>query len=205
VLTAPNATVTLDNPVSLAGVTFQNSNQYILAGPSALTLTGSATIDVSGTHQITADIAGTAGLNKTNGGTLVLADAKSYTGTTSVSGGTLSLNNLDAIDNSASGVLNTSGTGTVLLSTGATGTLAAQLTGNGVVNLDDALEPADTVTISRSNSSFSGLIRVDDGTLVVAHNDALGAGGTVATRTTLDDDSTADGPRLPAGRHNDRQ
>lgn len=185
------ATVTLDSPVSLNGVTFQSSNQYILAGPNALTLTGSATISVAGTHQITADIAGTAGLTKTNAGTLVLAAPKSYTGTTNVQEGTLLLNDLDAIDNQASGMLNTAAAGTVLLSTGATGTLAAQLTGNGLVNLDDALEPTDTVTINRSNSSFSGLIRVDDGTLVVSHNDALGVGGTVATRTTLDDNSTA--------------
>jgi autotransporter-associated beta strand protein len=192
-LTSANApaTVTLDSPASVTGVKFQNSNQYILAGPSALTLTGSATVAVSGTHQIIADIAGTVGLNKTETGTLVLAAAKSYTGTTSVQAGTLLLNNLDAIDNQASGVLNTSATGTVLLSTGATGTLAAQLTGNGIITTDDALEPADTITIARSNSTFSGLIRIDDGTLAVSHNDALGSGGTVASRTTLDDDSTA--------------
>jgi autotransporter-associated beta strand protein len=192
-LTAANApaTVTLDSPVSLNGVTFQNSNQYILSGPSGLTLTGAATVSVGGTHQITADIVGTAGLTKTNTGTLVLAAAKSYTGTTNVQEGTLLLNDLNAIDNQASGTLNTAAAGTVLLSTGATGTLAAQITGNGLVNLDDALEPTDMVTINRSNSTFSGLIRVDDGTLVVSHNEALGVGGTAATRTTLDDNSTA--------------
>ena len=47
------------------------------------------------------------------------------------------------------------------------------------------------MTFSNNNSGFSGLIRVDGGTLVVANSSALGDGGTPANRTALDDDSTS--------------
>ena len=109
ILTEPNApaTVTLDSPVSLNSVQFENSNQYILAGPSAVTLTGDREVSAGGTHRISADIAGTVGLVKTGLGTLVLENANSYTGSTDVQAGTLLLNSLDAIDNQASSTLNT--------------------------------------------------------------------------------------------------
>jgi len=200
VLTEPNApaTVTIDNPVSLNSISFQNANQYILEGPSAVTLSGDREISVAGAHQISADIAGTSGLAKTNGGSLVLNGAKSYTGNTNIESGTLQINHLDAVDNQASSSINVDAAGTLLISAGASGTLAAELTGAGIVNLDDTLESTDTVTLSNSNTSFEGLIRVDAGTLVVANNSALGVGGGTGNRTTLDDDSTAK-VALPGG------
>lgn len=200
ILTEPNApaTVTIDSPISLNSVTFANSNRYILAGPETLTLAGDSTISATAIHEIAAEIAGNSGLVKTNGGTLVLPNANSYTGTTDVQVGTLDINNLDAIDNQVSGTVNIESTGTLLISAGASGSLDAQLTGSGLVNLADSLEPTDTIIVSGSNSTFSGLIRVDDGTLVVANNNALGAGGSPSNRTTLDDDSTAK-VALPGG------
>jgi fibronectin-binding autotransporter adhesin len=195
------ATVTLDSPVSLNSVSFQSSNQYILAGPSALTLTGDHRIAVgAGTHQITANIAGTAGLVKTGTGTLVLAAAKGYTGATDVQAGTLELNNLDAIDNQASGTLNIGAApATVLLGVGATGTLAAQLTGTGQLTLGADLAPAGVVTISRSNAAFDGVVRVDGGTLTVANNDALGLGSINANRTIVAGNISTAKASLPGG------
>jgi autotransporter-associated beta strand protein len=189
VLTAENApaTITLDSSVSLTGVSFQNPNQYILAGPGTLTLTGAREVAVgAGAHQITANVAGTAGIVKSGSGTLVLPNAKSYTGTSDVQAGTLLLNNLDAIDNQASGTLNVETGGTVNLGTGATGTLAAQLTGSGVVRMLAELAPANTVTIARSNASFSGAMLVESGTLQVTHSDALGSGAITASRTEIE-------------------
>jgi autotransporter-associated beta strand protein len=181
------ATVTLDSSVSLNSVSFQNPNQYILAGSGTLTLTGEHEIAVgAGSHQITANIAGTLGLAKTGTGTLVLNAAKGYTGATDVQAGTLQLNHLDAIDNQASGVLNISGVqANVLLGAGATGTVAAELTGAGQLTLGADLGPADIVTINRSNANFNGVVRIDDGILVVANSSALGAGGGTLTRTVV--------------------
>lgn len=181
------ATVTLDNSVSLSGVSFQNPNQYILAGPGTLTLTGSREVTVGGgSHQITANIVGTAGIVKTGIGTLILPNAKDYTGATDVQGGVLLLNNLGAIDNQASGVLNISTTTAIArLGVGATGTLASELTGVGQLNLSADLAPTDTVTISRSNAAFDGTIRVDGGTLAVANSNALGLGGLTANPTVV--------------------
>jgi autotransporter-associated beta strand protein len=142
-------------------------------------LTGAHEISASsGAHLITANIAGAAGLVKTGSGTLILPNAKSYTGGTDIQAGTLVLNSLDAIDNQATSALNiASEASTVLVSAGAAGTLAAELTGIGLLNLTGDLEPADTITLNRSNASFNGVIRVDGGTLQVAHSNALGVGG----------------------------
>lgn len=189
------ATVTLDSAVSLNSVIFNNENTYILDGPQALTLTGDArvTTTVGGeSHEIRADIAGTAGLEKTGPGNLVLIGAKSYTGTTDVLEGTLRIDDLGAIDNQASGALNIGAGATVLLNAGATGTLAAQLTGESTVEGGDAtltinnnFSPSDTVTINRSNAGFGGVIRVNGGTLAVGNNNALGDGGESNDRTVV--------------------
>jgi fibronectin-binding autotransporter adhesin len=203
VLEAANApaTITLDSPASLNRVSFQSTNQYILAGPSTLTLTGDHEVAVgAGTHQITANIAGTAGLVKTGLGVLVLDAAKSYTGATAVQAGTLQLNNLDAIDNQASSALNLSATtATVLLGAGATGTLAAELTGVGQLTLGATLAPAGVVTINRSNASFDGVVRIDGGTLAVSNSNALGLGGVTPNRTVVGGDISTGKVALSGG------
>jgi fibronectin-binding autotransporter adhesin len=201
VLQAANApaTITLDSSVALNSVSFQSPNQYILAGPGTLTLTGEREVAVgAGTHQITANIAGTAGLVKTGTGTLVLNAAKSYTGATDVQGGTLQLNHLDAIDNQASAALNIAAApATVLLGATATGTLAAELTGTGQLTLGADL--AGSVTINRANAAFDGVVRLDGGTLAVANSGALGIGGFTLNRTVVAGDVSTGKLALPGG------
>ena len=89
-LTGANApaAVTLDSPVSLNEVVFENISSYSLDGPSTLTLTGGATLNATeGTHFVTAQIAGTAGVTKTGNGIVVLTNgANSYTGNTTITG-----------------------------------------------------------------------------------------------------------------------
>lgn len=200
-LVSGDATVTIDSAISLNSVTFTNSNFYILDGPQALTLTGDAQVSTTlggESHEIRADIAGTAGLTKTGAGSLWLTGAKSYTGATDVQVGTLQIDSLDAIDNQASGVLNIEAGASVNLAAGATGTLAAQLTGGSTIAGGDAnlrltsgLGDADTVTISRSNAGFGGVIRVEGGTLAVGNSNALGDGGESNDRTVVQSGSTA--------------
>ncbi|MCA9239777.1 MAG: autotransporter-associated beta strand repeat-containing protein, partial [Planctomycetales bacterium] len=194
-----DAEVSLDSAPSLNSVTFNNAGfQYTLAGPNALTLVAAAQVSATaGTHQITADIAGSAGLTKLGGGTLSLVGAKAYTGETDVQEGTLLIDNLAAIDNQASGVLNIAAGATVTLDAGATGALAAQLTGASTVDSDATLTissnlgAADTVTINRSNAGFGGVVRVNGGTLAVGNSAALGDGVDSDDRTVVQAGSTA--------------
>ena len=69
-----------------------------------MTLTGSggdATVDTAGyTVTLAGSLSGPGGLNKTDSGTLVLGTANTYSGTTTVSGGALQLNDPGATQNS---------------------------------------------------------------------------------------------------------
>ncbi|MCO6045462.1 PEP-CTERM sorting domain-containing protein [Aeoliella sp. ICT_H6.2] len=100
VLTADNApaVVTLDSAVSIDRVTFNNGNDYILAGPEALTLTGGAEVRVvAGRHWLRAEVAGTNGLNATGVGELVLDAANSFSGGLSVNDANLAITHSGAI------------------------------------------------------------------------------------------------------------
>ncbi|TWT72835.1 Autotransporter-associated beta strand repeat protein [Posidoniimonas polymericola] len=202
-LTAANApaTVTLDSPLSLNSVTFQNPSQYILAGPEALTLAGDHEVSVgSGVHTISANVAGTAGLVKSGAGTLLLEGAKSYTGNTAIQGGTLRINNLESIDNQTSSVVNLeTEDATFAVSAGATGTLAAALTGIGRIQLDNDLEDADTVTINRANASYDGQAVVNGGKLAVGNSAALGIGGESFNSTLVDGGEASGSVALTGG------
>ena len=200
-LSMPNepATIALNVAPTLNSVEFNNANQYIVAGPSTLTLTGDreiSTILEDESHIITANIAGTSGVAKTGAGTLVFSGAKSYTGTTDIQAGTLNIDNLDAIDNQAAGSVNIAANGRLALLEGSNGTLAAQLAGadsgeNFSVVLDTGEQVNDVVTISRSNPGFGGSVQVRGGTLQVSNSTALGSGGGTGNRTVVERNSSA--------------
>ncbi|WP_231943761.1 PEP-CTERM sorting domain-containing protein [Aeoliella mucimassa] len=191
------AEVTLDSPVTLGNLSFNSSLQFELAGPAALTLTGDAEVHVNrDVHTISADVLGSTGVLKTGGGALVLDGAKGYTGQTTIQGGQVIINNLDAVDNQASGVVNISGGARLLLQTGASGVFATELTGEtsgdgeAIFQMDYTLLPEETVSINRSNPTFGGVIRVQGGTLAISNNGALGVGGTLAAETEIESNST---------------
>ncbi len=83
--------------------------------------------------QIDGQISGAGNLVKTDGGTLILTSANTYTGTTRVGGGVLQINNALALQNST---LNTSGSGVVTLSSVTTPTLGGL---SGSTNLASAI------------------------------------------------------------------
>ena len=102
---APNdVTVTLDSNRIIGNLAFNLSN-YVLDGGNTLTLDSAAIPSVSVasglTTSVSAGLAGTDGLDKTGAGTLVLSGVKSYTGGTTVTGGTLELSNTSTFDVSA--------------------------------------------------------------------------------------------------------
>ncbi len=100
---ASGATVTVDSSRIIGNLSFETSD-YTLAGTSALILDSSGTPVVSvatgKTAAISANVTGTRGIEKVGAGTLVLTGVKSYTGGTTVTAGTLELNNSSIYDQS---------------------------------------------------------------------------------------------------------
>jgi autotransporter-associated beta strand protein len=87
-------TVTLNVSPSIAGITLNGTNRYIIngSGSNSLTLVAPRTITVSaGTHEINAPIAGTAGLTKNGAGILQLGGSNTLVGNTAVNAGVLRL------------------------------------------------------------------------------------------------------------------
>jgi autotransporter-associated beta strand protein len=161
--------VTLGSAQSAAGVTFNFS--FVNIKSNTLTLTGAATVGVTnaGTYDtIVSIIAGTAGLTKSGGGTLVLSTAANiYSGGTTVSAGALQIG-----DNSTVGSENVAamGAGTVTVNTGGTLYLKPGSTGN-------------TYNITNSFTLNGGIVVCDDGAQHLGYGGAafaIGAnGGTV--------------------------
>ncbi len=198
VLTAPNApaVVTLDSPISLNEIRFADADQYQLAGPGTLTLTGAATVNVSaGTHVISATIDGTDGLNKTGGGALILSGTNTYTGDANVTAGALRAFSVGSITGDVDVAAGTSfgfqGDG---LGGGYDGIFSGVISGAGTV-VTSATLTTETVTFNTAHT-YAGTTTVAGGTLEVAPGGTLGtADGTVATRTivqgNLDDGTLA--------------
>jgi autotransporter-associated beta strand protein len=111
--------VTLSNPINAGGIAF-STNGYSITG-STLTLAGAAApvLNVStGTSTISSDVAGTNGLEKTGGGTLILSGTNNtYSGTTTITAGTLQGNK------STPGGGSPFGTSTIQLNAGTLSTL----------------------------------------------------------------------------------
>ncbi|MCA9236796.1 MAG: autotransporter-associated beta strand repeat-containing protein [Planctomycetales bacterium] len=181
--TNTTANITLDSPVSVSSMTISNSNRYNLTGPSALTLTGAAEILVGeGTHEISAVIAGSAGLTKSGGGNLALTGANTYAGTTNVQGGSLQL----PAPGSVNGAVNVAAAGQLNFTAGYNGAFSGDISGDGNVLLD-ASRTTEIVTFSGAKT-FAGTIDVNGGTLAISNSSALGAGdGTPATQTRVNE------------------
>jgi autotransporter-associated beta strand protein len=179
--TATTANITLDSPVSVGSITISNANPYNITGPSALTLTGSAEVLVGdGTHEVSAVIAGSAGLTKTGGGNLVLSGANSYSGTTNVQGGALQL----SVPGTVPGAVSVASGTQLAFVPGYNGAFANAISGAGGVTLDASLT-TETVTFS-SAKTYSGATAVLGGTLAISNAGALGAGdSTPAAGTTV--------------------
>jgi autotransporter-associated beta strand protein len=185
VLTAANApaTIVLDTPVTIGTINFSNANQYVISGPQTLTLNGAATLAVGlGTHEISANIAGTAGLTKGGGGNLILSGTNTYSGTTSISGGALQLPKVGAVP--AASAVNVASTGNLAFVAGYNGAFNNSISGDGGVMLDASLTTG-TVSFGGGNS-YNGATTVLGGTLQISNASALGSGaGGVADGTTI--------------------
>ena len=115
-------TVTLDGSKTVGSMTFGNANGYnwniVPQGASTLTLAGSTTPTIAvldNTTTINAGLAGLQGLAKTGPGALVLNGLSTYSGTTAINGGVLSIGSLNP-----NGVSSGIGSGTALSMNGGT-------------------------------------------------------------------------------------
>ncbi len=175
-------TVTLADGAALSGYGTLASNTAI-----ATSGTFGANIAAGQTLGVTAVLTGTGNLVKTNAGTLSLAAVNRYTGTTTVSGGTLTGGVDLAFASSASVTVAAGGT----LDTGGHAQTAKNLSGAGNITLTGgsltASNPTDA-TLSGTISGTGGFIKTGDGILTLSGNStftgdtSLQAGGITATR-----------------------
>ena len=188
VLTAENApaTITLDVPATINKATFSNANQYIVAGPNALTLTGLSEISTTvGAHEISAVISGSTGLNKTGAGDLLLTGNNNYSGTTNIQAGGLGL----VAPGSIPGTVNVDAGATLFFAGDGTGggydgAFTNAVGGTGGVTLRGTLT-SETVTFSNAKS-YSGATTVAGGTLELTGSGTPGSSdGTAATHTLV--------------------
>lgn len=197
VLTAPR-TVTLDSDRSINSLVIDGTQPVTLAGGSTLTLDAggaAASLGASGADHLvstplqlttggvistvesasnTLTLAGVVsggsnGLAKLGNGTLLLTAENTYTGTTSVSAGTLQIGNGGASGSVA---------GAIAVSSGATAKFnradSVVLTANNTLNGSGTIEFAGTgaTTLSVANN-HSGTVKISAGTLILENDQAL--------------------------------
>jgi autotransporter-associated beta strand protein len=160
--------------------------------PNAKVDLGSYTLTMGGNNTSTSFagiISGTGNLIKTGTGTLTLAGVNTYTGTTTVSAGTLAISS-DATP--TAGVLNGAGAGAVTVSSGATlagtGTVNSAVTVSSGATLSPGGSGAGKLTIN-GNLTVAGTLAADiNGTTAGTNYDQVAVNGTVnvagATLTT---------------------
>jgi len=180
--------VTLNNIQNLGGVTW--------AGP--MTLIGTNPMGGEGNPNITGNISGSGGIN-VNVNTVTLAGSNTFTGNTTVSSGTLALNNVNAIQNStldtvAGNVTFNVGGANIYNLGGLQGSKNLAMGGNSIIV---GTNGASTV-YSGVISGAGGLTKVGTGTLMLAGMNTytgntviasgkllLGASGSIANSTNI--------------------
>jgi fibronectin-binding autotransporter adhesin len=190
-----SGTVTVDDSNGNVGVTGMQfvSDGYHLTG-DAINLVGQSgaapvlRVSSGDTAIIDNVLDGVDGLNKTDGGTLVLNGSNIYTGTTTLSGGYLSVSS-DANLGAASNPLDFEGGTLKITGTGFQQTSRNIVWGSagGGFDIDDA---NNTFTVTQALTGTGGLLKSGAGTLVLSGANTY-AGGTVIGAGTLQGDSTS--------------
>ena len=153
-----------------------------LSASLPMTLTGSggnATVDTAGyTVTLSGSLSGPGGLSKTDSGTLVLATTNTFTGSTTVSAGTLQLNNAQAVQNST---VNVNAVGGLSFGTGVGTFTLGGLAGSGSFTLADTGGNAVALQVgnNNANTAYSGSLS-GSGSMT-----KIGGGRCNSTATTL--------------------
>jgi len=155
-------TVTLNTSVAPLSVTINATKNYILTGSGG--------------------IGGSAKLTKNNSGTLTLSGTNSYTGATTLNGGTLTFGSAGSLPVGslvifAGGTLEFAGSGTA-----ATYNLSAAGDAGYLVN---ATQATGILTITRASGNYNGMTKGGVGTVILANNYQDSGGLTVTQGTAI--------------------
>ncbi|EHO5929084.1 autotransporter-associated beta strand repeat-containing protein [Salmonella enterica] len=167
VVKSGDKTLTLSGANSYTGGTTISSGTLIATNVEALgtgDVTDNAMLELNTGGDFDNNIGGTGSVVKSGDETLTLSGANSYTGGTTISGGTLVASNVEAL-----GSGDITDNATLELNTG--GTFDNAISGSGqVVKSGD-----ETLTLSGSNT-YTGGTTISGGTLIATHVNALGTG-----------------------------
>jgi fibronectin-binding autotransporter adhesin len=194
----------LSNNMTASGSTLTvsatSTNQLVLSGPSVSVGSGVTTT-------ISAPIAGSSGLTKSGTGTLTLSGTNVYSGVTAINAGTLSIAAETALGSNPSSftanqltlnggtlattgamIIDDTGRGITLGSSSGTFNVSSGMTtietGNTIGGTGDLVKTGNgTLLLKGTNNSYTGVTRVDAGTLIAASSSALG--GTGASGNTI--------------------
>jgi fibronectin-binding autotransporter adhesin len=196
--------------LTLNGGTLENTAAFATA--RAITLAGSGTLQTDADLTASGTIAGSGALTKTGAGTLTLTGINIYTGTTTISAGTLALSGNGSITNSSDVIAN----GTLDIGSTSNGASITSLDGSGAVNLG-----AQTLTLTHASGNFAGVISgsgglalssgtetlvgtntytgatmISGGTLALADSGSIAGSSNVIANGTLDIGGTSNGASL---------
>ncbi|EBN0230701.1 autotransporter outer membrane beta-barrel domain-containing protein [Salmonella enterica subsp. enterica serovar Agona] len=167
VVKSGDKTLTLSGANSYTGGTTISGGTLVASNVEALgsgDVTDNATLELNTGGDFANNIGGTGSVVKSGDKTLTLSGTNSYTGGTTISGGTLVASNVEAL-----GTGDVTNNATLELNTG--GDFDNAISGSGqVVKSGDK-----TLTLSGANS-YSGATTISGGTLIATHVNALGTG-----------------------------
>ncbi|ENS4692927.1 autotransporter-associated beta strand repeat-containing protein [Salmonella enterica] len=167
VVKSGDKTLTLSGSNTYTGGTTISGGTLVASNVEALgsgDVTDNATLELNTGGDFANNIGGTGSVVKSGDKTLTLSGTNSYTGGTTISGGTLVANNVEAL-----GTGDVTNNATLELNTG--GDFDNAISGSGqVVKSGDK-----TLTLSGANS-YSGATTISGGTLIATHVNALGTG-----------------------------
>jgi len=202
--------VVTDGVLNFNGGTLKAATGYVanlgfLSGAMTVNIqAGGATIDSNGFNISIApgllDGGGGGGLTKIGTGTLTLSGANTYTGTTTVSVGTLKTG-IPGTLGATSALLSVAGTGTLDLGQTAQTTGAATVSGGTIQNgtLTASSVAATSGVISAALAGSGGLTKTSAGTLTVSGASAYTGGTTLSAGTIVIAASGTAGMNPPAG------
>jgi fibronectin-binding autotransporter adhesin len=188
-------TVTVDDTngvVSVAGMQFVSDGYHLTGDAIDLVEQGGVApvlrVSSGDTAIIDNELDGADGFNKTDGGTLVLTGTNLYTGTTTLSGGYLSVSS-DANLGAAADPLDFEGGTLEITGTSFNQTARSIIWGSagGGFDIDDA---ANTFTVTQALSGTGGLLKSGAGTLVLAGANTY-SGGTIIDAGILQGDTSS--------------
>ncbi|CAO3928989.1 autotransporter-associated beta strand repeat-containing protein [Achromobacter mucicolens] len=179
-------TVTIDGTQNVTGLQFLTDGYTLEAGTAgAIEIAQAQTpvrVENGATATIAAPITGAGGIEKLNGGTLVLGGVNTYTGNTTIRSGVLQISADNQLGNG--GAVSIDG-GTLRIADAAFDTTARNVSLDGAGGGIDVVAAGHTFTLNQPINGTGALAKLGDGTLVL--NGANGyTGGTVIAGGTLE-------------------